>query len=498
MGTVQLPLPRDVTDAFRTVEPATSHPGLRLDKYCLRPQERSQEGQKKELDAIALCVPNSVVLREGLERRRTALAPLEAMRWSQKTAGPLTLHLARTSPLENAGIALHPIYGFVYLPGTGLKGLTRAWAETIWSPEQTDTTAAQSAIERIFGFAGTGDEPGASGSIVFHDAWPVQWPRLIVDILNSHHSQYYQGHTPPVEWEEKLIPVYFLAIGPGNEFEFALSPRRTGCAEDVAVASDWLKDALVHLGAGAKTAAGYGRFALAPGRSRLVQLRPRQQSEFFIQFDTPAFLAGANQKAEDCKLRTATRRGQLRHWWRTMHAGRLSTPDPLALESQIWGNTKAAGAVSLELEPLLAETPYSFNPSQIAGPSGIRKEGAWGTASLIPPTEWKRKTERGSPPVRNIGFASLPGRWPAASPRSRLFRRPIWRCACCAASEVSAPKRGRALVDLLCSRTEEYGKAEEHRSRSLRAMARIVASALVPATKADRDLVFPQEHSTLD
>jgi CRISPR/Cas system CMR subunit Cmr6 (Cas7 group RAMP superfamily) len=46
-----------------------------------------------------------------------------------------------------------------------------------------------------------------------------------VDILNSHHSQYYQGHTPPVEWEEKLIPVYFLAIGPGNEFEFALSPR---------------------------------------------------------------------------------------------------------------------------------------------------------------------------------------------------------------------------------------------------------------------------------
>src|ERR1039457_4153816 len=108
MGTVQLPLPARRDGRLRIVEPATSHPGLRLDKYCLRPQERSQEDQKKERDAVARCVPNPAVLREGLERRRTAVAPLEAMLWSQETAGPLTLHLARTSPLENAGIALHP------------------------------------------------------------------------------------------------------------------------------------------------------------------------------------------------------------------------------------------------------------------------------------------------------------------------------------------------------------------------------------------------------
>ena len=41
------------------------------------------------------------------------------------TIGPLTLHLARASALENAGICLHSLYGFTYLPGSGLKGMAR-------------------------------------------------------------------------------------------------------------------------------------------------------------------------------------------------------------------------------------------------------------------------------------------------------------------------------------------------------------------------------------
>ncbi len=64
--------------------------------------------------------------------------------------------------LENAGICLHPIHGFPYLPGTGLKGLARAYAETVWKPAQADANAAQAEIERVFGkVAGTDGDEGA-------------------------------------------------------------------------------------------------------------------------------------------------------------------------------------------------------------------------------------------------------------------------------------------------------------------------------------------------
>src|SRR5207248_7881050 len=52
--------------------------------------------------------------------------------WDMVTAGPLTLHLSRASALENAGLCLHRVYGFAYLPGTGLKGTARAYAAQVW------------------------------------------------------------------------------------------------------------------------------------------------------------------------------------------------------------------------------------------------------------------------------------------------------------------------------------------------------------------------------
>lgn len=61
-------------------------------------------------------------------------------------------------------------------------------------------------------------------------------------------------------------------------------------------------------------------------------------------------LAGAGQSREDCDLRGATLRGQLRWWWRTLHAGHLR-PDALRqLEEAIWGSSSKGGAVSVRVE----------------------------------------------------------------------------------------------------------------------------------------------------
>ena len=223
-----------------------------------------------------------------------------------RTVGPLTLHLSRASALENAGICLHPLYGFVYLPGTGLKGMARAYAETVAGVSAEE-------VKEVFG-----NKPGEpkkdkqhAGAIVFHDAWPAEWPRLFVDIVNNHHGDYYQARPtdnahPPGDWEDP-VPVYFLAVSSGTTFQFALSPRRADVRKELLKrAREWLVGALCYLGAGAKTAAGYGSFC--PLESPLPPLVSPTWSRFeaTLELATPAFLAGANQQKDDCDLRTAT------------------------------------------------------------------------------------------------------------------------------------------------------------------------------------------------
>ena len=188
---------------------------------------------------------------------------LGVLPWPRRTSGSLALHLARASSLENAGICLHPIYGFAYLPGTGLKGLARAYAETVWLPLQ-EPESGMAAIRRVFGQAGA--KESASGTVVFHEAWPSAWPKLIVDIVNNHHKNYYAGKDAPGDWESPEM-AYFLAVDRDQEFLFALGKRSEETAEeDVDLAREWLDGGLTQLGFGAKTAAGYGRFVPIAGK----------------------------------------------------------------------------------------------------------------------------------------------------------------------------------------------------------------------------------------
>jgi len=357
------------------VPKSSIHPGLRLDKY-ITPCPK-QEQQKEAMLQMGLTeqFAGNGVLAQMLQRRNAVLRGLEAVNWNRTTAGPLTLHLARTSSLENAGICLHPTYGFVYLPGTGLKGMARAWAETIWKPAQESKEAAQKQIDAVFGWARSKERKDeCSGCVVFHDAWPTRWPRLSLDIANPHHPDYYQGKDDPGDWESP-VPVSFLAISEGVEFQFAISARggRTETAL-LELAREGLDGALSHLGAGAKTAAGYGRFRDgAP-----FQTPARVRKEHTLTLTTPGFFAGADQKdASGCKLRGATLRGLLRWWWRTLHAGFLTRDQMLSLEKAIWGGMgkkegeEASSAVSLSLIATSGTSPERFDREMIKRARGI-------------------------------------------------------------------------------------------------------------------------------
>lgn len=338
------------------------HAGLQLDKLS---PVGNMEAQKAALEIVVKTHGDASLLSDVLARRGRMLDGIRARRLSMKTRGPLTLHLSRSGALENAGIALHPIYGFAHLPGSGIKGLTRAWAETVWAPAQTDKGAAWKKIEETFGWSPgseahkfrdpKAERPGwrpeeltapkgaAAGRLVFHDAWPVSWPRLVLDVVNNHHGKYYGGNDDPGDWENPSL-AYFLAVGRGETFEFAVSDRKQendhGLLELV---RGWLRDALSVEGAGAKTAAGYGRFALAESGDGAPPLHSladagHASAKFDLTLATPAFLAGASQQEEDCDLRAATLRGLLRWWWRTMYAAHLDRKKLRQLEAAVWGD----------------------------------------------------------------------------------------------------------------------------------------------------------------
>ncbi|MES2791597.1 MAG: type III-B CRISPR module RAMP protein Cmr6 [Planctomycetota bacterium] len=408
----QAPVPKSVRDLLLKTD--NTHPGLQLDKYA-ETWSASTIGdsfagqvQRHVVDAVvrlSQAPPDGLDFKSLLARRQRLWTSLSATVIEAETVGPFTLHLARASALENAGICLHPIYGCLHLPGTGIKGMTRAFAETVWKPEQSDEQQANQIIQRVFGYVGerTDEDQVSGGSVVFHDGWPTAWPKLEADILNSHHSRYYGESDnrvpPPGDWEEP-IPVVFLTATVGSRFQFAISLRRRPQKDELdnanrllELASEWLTGALEHLGAGAKTTAGYGTFRVlqspagAPKQAAAKtetppSVRRLARAQYELELITPAFLAGPHQpndgnlySAAECDLRPASLRGMLRWWWRTMYAGWIRPVDLRRLEDAVWGSTEQAGAVRVIVEsipgvggPVLFDRDEIIRTNHLPGP----------------------------------------------------------------------------------------------------------------------------------
>lgn len=337
-------LPASTRRLVKQVQPRDRNPSLYLDKH-LEPTPE-QKDQKTVLEEFLKTSVDPALFKALQARRSAALNALGAISWERKTSTPMTLHLSRTGALENAGICLHPLYGFSYLPGSGLKGLAYAYAKVAARAAETDLRAIFGAAAR---HKGEEVESGLAGSIVFHDAWPLEQVVLQLDIANNHHRRYYENEDAPGDWESPM-PISFLAIPRGTRFSLSISKRHPGVPDShLHQARAWLDAGLSCLGFGAKTAAGYGRFApvgpfpsFAPGFETFLAQ---------VTLQSPAFLAGANQAQEDCDLRSATVRGLLRWWWRTLHAGYLNRRELLALESAIWGDTNEEAALQIAVAP---------------------------------------------------------------------------------------------------------------------------------------------------
>lgn len=168
-------------------------------------------------------------------------------------------------------ITLHHLYGIPIIPGSALKGLTRAYVseehEEFYIGGNQPKASKKSEedhpdIQRIFG------SQTDAGTVVFFDAMPKNGQaQFVVDIMNPHYSDYYRSLQSndikaPAN-DQKPIPIPFLAVK-NTVFTFAIAPRHPKYEDDVEKVIQWLQEALQKYGVGGKTSAGYGYFKVEP------------------------------------------------------------------------------------------------------------------------------------------------------------------------------------------------------------------------------------------
>jgi len=156
-------------------------------------------------------------------------------------------------------LSLHHLYGIPQIPGSALKGLTRAYVTGEISEHRSPGVEQDNAtIKRIFG-----DQENA-GSVIFFDALPIEGRATIeLDIMTVHYPDYYGKKEPPTNTQSPN-PVSFLTVA-NTVFMFALAPRRSTSesdGKDVQQTIIWLQEAIDRYGVGGKTSAGYGHFTV--------------------------------------------------------------------------------------------------------------------------------------------------------------------------------------------------------------------------------------------
>lgn len=261
-----------------------------LKKWTLQAFQKKEGGQTKTInpklnwidDVAGIPLGSTLLLSEAVDRQVGLLSTYGQTPLFFKTDWYFVTGLGREHPVEN-GFAWHHGWGMPYLPGSSVKGMVRAWVE-YWLEGEINSDE----VKRIFGPRGEAALKSPNcGSVIFLDALPTKPVKVKADIMTPHYGPYYQtpSDQPPADWHSPT-PIPFLVVTPDTTFQFGLLPRRPGDEGDVEQARVWLEQALDIIGAGAKTAVGYGRMRNDPNakmeyqqRLRAIEQQIREQKE---------------------------------------------------------------------------------------------------------------------------------------------------------------------------------------------------------------------------
>jgi CRISPR type III-B/RAMP module RAMP protein Cmr6 len=300
---------------------------LILDKYPT--QSVITESKNKSPWIQALVQENhidSALTQAAYSRWHAMMSATKATLFNASLNWRMVIGLGGETVLET-DITLHPLYGIPFIPGSALKGLTRAYAAgeykeyyvPVDKPEEQRGASKKidddhSEIKRIFG---SQDE---AGSILFFDAMPLNGKvEFVVDIMNPHYPEYYNSlknnkTTPPTN-EQQPNPITFLTVA-NTTFTFALAPRNPNDDQhktDVELVKGWLQEALQKYGVGGKTSAGYGYFnkevsSTEPSRLEKTQEPVVQTPKERIRPKLPQFREGQEIRGSVVPLTNELRR----------------------------------------------------------------------------------------------------------------------------------------------------------------------------------------------
>jgi CRISPR-associated protein Cmr6 len=247
----------------------SSHKGLWFDRFFDRySQDWSVEPSAKRdwIRTVEGNCGNEEALTRATHSQLNLCEARSGAAFCARTDWHFATGLGLPHPVEN-GFQWHPTLGVPYLPGSAVKGLVRAYLEA-WA----DPSADRAQLYAWFGSECKdpleSDAPFATGGFIFFDALPVKPPQLEPDVMTPHMGKWYElgnqivnvtrdADKVPADWHEP-IPVPFLVVKQAS-FLFCVAPRRKELTEQLPQVIQALRDALDWLGAGAKTAVGYGR-----------------------------------------------------------------------------------------------------------------------------------------------------------------------------------------------------------------------------------------------
>lgn len=262
-----------------------SHAGLWYDRFFGNYEKdwKVSEGDAGKLAWIKTFtdhhVGDSDALKDyAIRQRQLVIDALGGQALQMSSAWNFVTGMGNNHPVEN-GFAWHPTLGVPYLTGAAVKGMVRGWCETWDGMDETS-------VKQWFG------DTDHVGGIIFFDAIPTAPVKLTADIMTPHYGDWYakgdQAQKPddsntPADWHDP-VPIPFLAVAPAQSFQFAFA-LRVGSSIPSTDVINRLIDALENMGAGAKTAAGYGRFIV-----------PTMKEKFeVLKNDRAAFLCDAEE-----------------------------------------------------------------------------------------------------------------------------------------------------------------------------------------------------------
>lgn len=272
---MEYPIPKTSADAFLSYQnKSPQNAGVIFDRFAPNWGSDAKIKEKGLEDVRVASEKADKLLLEAWNRRwENLVTAANAQFFEMQTDWRLIAGLGRKGSLE-VGFTFHR-YGFPYLPGSSIKGLTRARGlleiaselgkenleqlrtkvaqdehkppekigllnaldmaisredEKIFKDELASCQASPKVLEMAKAFRSLFGTTESAGEVVFFDAIPSpkSLPKLELDIMNPHYPDYYKdgSHEYPTNWQSP-IPVKFLTVASGTIFRFAIGWRRS-------------------------------------------------------------------------------------------------------------------------------------------------------------------------------------------------------------------------------------------------------------------------------